>query len=81
MGEGPDLSPCFLMNELFEQCGWDGPAYMQYTDTVRARLPVCHTSGRYLADGTVTGALAGDDQELYTQFRGVQYYYRRHFEE
>ena len=21
-GEGPDVSPCFLMNVLFEQCGW-----------------------------------------------------------
>ncbi len=23
--------PCFLMNELFRLCSWEGPAYMQAT--------------------------------------------------
>ena len=80
VGEGPDLSPCFLMNELFEQCGWDGPGYLQYTDAVRERLPVLHTSGRYLIDGALADTLSGDDAALRDQFRNVQYYYRRHFE-
>ena len=80
VGQGPDLSPCFLMNELFEQCGWDGPGYMQYTDTVRERLPVLHTSGRYLIDGALTDTLSEGDAALRDQFRNVQYYYRRHFD-
>ena len=25
-GQGPDLSPCFLMNQVFEMIGWDGPS-------------------------------------------------------
>lgn len=80
MGAGPNLSPCFLMNELFAQLGWEGPAYMQYTDAVRARLPVIHTSGRYLVDGTVTDTLSTEDQALLDEFCRVQYYYRRNFQ-
>ena len=78
-GDAPTISPCFLMNELFKQLGWEGPSYMQYTDTVRDRLPVIHTSGRYLVDGTVTDTLSADDQAILDEFRCVQYYYRRNF--
>src|SRR5699024_5413512 len=28
-GEGGDSSPCFLTTELFEPCGWTGPAFLQ----------------------------------------------------
>lgn len=32
IGEGPTISPCYLMNLLFEQCGWERPAFMQAMD-------------------------------------------------
>ncbi|MBR3866454.1 MAG: LTA synthase family protein [Butyricicoccus sp.] len=78
-GDAPTISPCFLMNELFDRLGWEGSAYMQYTDTVRARLPVIHTSGLYLVDGTLTDTLSAEDQAILDEFRCVQYYYRRNF--
>ena len=79
-GQGPTLSPCFLMNELFDRLGWEGPAYMQYTDAVRERLPVLHTSGLYLADGVLTNTLSAEDRAMLDEFRCVQYYYRRNFQ-
>ena len=48
-GEGPDVSPCFLMNVLFEQCGWgSGSAYMQLTGEVMEQIPVINTDGFYV---------------------------------
>ena len=44
VGQGPEISPCFLMNVLFEQCGWEGPGYMKLTDEVMARHPILHTT-------------------------------------
>ena len=79
-GDAPTISPCFLMNVLFDQLGWEGSAYMQYTDTVRARLPVIHTSGLYLVDGALTDTLSAEDQAILDEFRCVQYYYRRNFQ-
>ncbi|MBQ4550143.1 MAG: LTA synthase family protein [Oscillospiraceae bacterium] len=73
-GIGPDISPCFLMNVLFEQCGWEGPGYTKLTDAVLDAVPMLHTSGRYLLDGTLTDSLPADRQELVTQMEQVQYY-------
>lgn len=38
-GQGPDLSPCFLMNEVFELIGWEGSAYMQAQRETAHTLP------------------------------------------
>ena len=73
-GIGPDISPCFLMNVLFEKCGWEGPGYTKLTDTVLDAVPMLHTSGRYLLDGTLTDSLPADRQNLVTQMEQVQYY-------
>ena len=73
-GTGPDISPCFLMNVLFDLCGWEGPGYTKLTDAVLQAVPVLHTSGRYLADGTLTDALPADRQALVEQMERVQYY-------
>ena len=40
VGTGPDVSPCFLMNVLFEQLGWEGDAYMQAADACRREVPL-----------------------------------------
>ena len=73
-GVGPDISPCFLMNVLFRQCGWDGPGYTSLTDPLLDAVPMLHTSGRYLLDGSLTDTLPADLQELVTQMEQVQYY-------
>lgn len=67
-GEGPDISPCFLMNVLFEQLGWTGDAYMQAADQCRAQLPVIHSHGvRLTAGGELTAQLPPEQAELARQ--------------
>ena len=73
-GIGPDISPCYLMNLLFEQCGWSGPGYMKLTNEVMAQTPLLHTSGRYLSGGVLTDTLTGDQKALADRMTFVQYY-------
>ena len=73
-GVGPDISPCYLMNLLFEQCGWSGPGYMKLTNEVMAQTPLLHTSGRYLSGGVLTDTLTGDQKALADRMTFVQYY-------
>ncbi|MBQ2920847.1 MAG: LTA synthase family protein [Oscillospiraceae bacterium] len=74
IGTGPDISPCFLMNVLFDQCGWSGPGYTSLTDEVMAATPLLHSSGRRLHDGALTEVLPEDLQLLVDKMACVQYY-------
>ena len=79
-GEGPDISPCFLMNVLFEQLGWEGDAYMRAVEQCRQALPVVHASGAYLtAGGSLTTAIPEDQAGLAQRFRCLEYYRAHHF--
>ena len=69
VGEGPEISPCFLMNVLFEQCGWEGPGYMKFTDEVMAELPVLHGTKREQTEGLTEEQLA-----LRDRMTKIQYY-------
>ncbi len=80
VGEGPTVSPCFLMDVLFEQLGWTGDAYMQAARAVREALPVVQTSGFYLtAGGTLTRDLTPEQEELAQQLTWTSYYRKHHF--
>ena len=80
VGEGPTVSPTFLMNVVFDACGWTGPAYMQATQSVMEQVPVMNTpTGLYMEDGAVTGTLTPEGQALVTDFDMLQYYYRKNF--
>ena len=78
-GEGPDIGPYFLMNELFELCGWEGPAFMQATREVAHQIPVVHTTGRYLENGVLTTTLSEQGAALVEEYLDLQYYWRNHF--
>lgn len=79
-GEGPALSPNFLMNEVFRLCGWEGPAFMQTTQQVMDRVPVMNNpTGLYVENGTLTGTLSPEGQALVEDYDILQYYYRSHF--
>ena len=73
-GTGPDISPCFLMNVLFDLCGWEGPGYRKLTSEVMAQLPVIHTTGRWLLGDAVTDTLPPDQQALADRMTNAQYY-------
>ena len=74
VGEGPEISPCFLMNVLFDQLGWEGPGYMKLTDEVMAQTPALHNTGRTLVNGSLTDTLSESQQALVDQMIRVQYY-------
>lgn len=78
-GTGPDISPCFLMQQVFDLCGWTGPAFMQAGRAVSAEVPVIHTTGQYLADGILTQELDSDRSALVSDYMILQYYWRKHF--
>ena len=78
-GEGRDLGPYFLMDELFRQCGWTGPAYMQAVRACGQAVPVMSVAGLYLQDGDVTSLLSEENQKLVRQYRCLEYYERKNF--
>ncbi|MBR4098646.1 MAG: LTA synthase family protein [Clostridium sp.] len=73
-GEGGDFSPCFLMNELFRQCGWEGPGFMQLANQLREITPMVHSQGLYLWQGQLTDALPQTQADFLGQFLWAQYY-------
>jgi len=75
-GEGPTTSPGYLMSILFDRLGWKGPAFMQFTEELRERIPVICTKGGYIEDGVYTQNLSEKGKELLKQYQDVQYYVR-----
>ncbi|MEG0780391.1 MAG: LTA synthase family protein, partial [Oscillospiraceae bacterium] len=69
VGEGEELSSNFLMNEVFELCGWTGNAYLQATNDIRPSLPVITSVGKYKENGKLTGELSPDGQAALLTFQ------------
>lgn len=79
VGEGPDVSSCFLMNLLFDQCGWQGDAWAQAATEIWRTLPVLTTVGRYVQNGRLTETLDEAGQAALQTFKCLEYYYGTHF--
>ncbi len=75
-GTGPTVSPCYLMNLLFDRLSWDGPAFMQFTGEVLERIPVICTRGAYIEDGIFKHELSPEGAEMVRQYANLQYYLR-----
>lgn len=81
-GQGPDIGPYFLMNEVFKLCGWQGPAYLQATNQVAEQVSVINTpTGLYLENGAVTNTLTPEAAALVDDYQTLQYYWRKHFKQ
>ena len=70
-GEGGDFSPCFLMTELFDQCGWEGPRFMELARQAREFSPLLHARGLFWRDGVLTAGL--EEEEFYQHYRWAEY--------
>ena len=79
-GEGPDISSCFLMNLLFDQCGWTGDAWAQATTDIWREIPVLTDQDRYVRNGELTAELDAEGQEILQTYRSIEYYYGTHFQ-
>lgn len=76
-GEGPTISPCYLMSEVFDCCGWTGPAWMQFQRTVRDTVPVLHMRDFLLHGSTLTMSKNAAEQEAFDEFARIEYYVRQ----
>lgn len=76
-GEGPTVSPGYLMNLLFDALGWPGSAYLQYVGDMMERLPLVNVNGGYIEDGVFSNSLSPEGEALLQSFRSVQYYEHR----
>ena len=73
-GSGGDFSPCFLMQRVFDLCGWEGPGFMQYSRALYELTPLVHERGLFLRGGALTDALDPDADAVYRRFLCAQYY-------
>ena len=73
-GEGPDISPCFLMMQLFDLAGWEGDGYMQALRALYESVPVVNDAGVYLINGKTTGYIDGENLEKLKTVEMLQYY-------
>ena len=80
-GTGPDISPCYLMNVLFDRLGWEGDSYMQYMSDMMEVLPVIHSSGIFFEYGKCTTHLEVETKALYDELLCVEYYRFENFSE
>ncbi|MBR3561848.1 MAG: LTA synthase family protein [Oscillospiraceae bacterium] len=73
-GAGETISPCYLMAELFDRCGWEGPAFMQLQRDMRAATPLLHERELFIEDGAITDTLSPDAAETYRRYRWAEFW-------
>lgn len=76
VGQGPTISPCYLMNLTFDLCGWEGPAFMQAMDEIREVFPVVTTRNFVVVDNVFTDTVPDNRKQLYQDFLYLQHYWK-----
>jgi len=79
VGEGPDVSSNFLMNELFALLGWEGSAYMQATEAMREEISVLTSVDGYVTEAGFANSLTGEAAETLRKYLSLAYYDAHHF--
>ena len=68
------------MNQVFEQCGWTGPAYLQAIQEAAERVPVQNVpTDRSFASDSGSGELTAEEERIEARYRQLEYYYQRNF--
>ena len=75
-----DISPNFLMPQMFEYIGWQGDEYMQYLTELKKNIDVNHELF-FKENGEYTEELTKENNAKYQDFRNVEYYRSRKFKE
>ena len=73
-GNGKTVSPGYLMNVLFDQLGYKGPAFMQYTGNMMFNIPVISAMGCYIENDQYCRELSMEGKMLRNNYDIVQYY-------
>lgn len=78
--DGGDFSPCFLMDKVFDECGWEGPGFMQLQREMREVSPLMSSNGWRMQNGQLTAALEGAAEDENERYLRAQYYIETHFD-
>ncbi|MBE6954637.1 MAG: LTA synthase family protein [Ruminococcaceae bacterium] len=73
-GEGPTVGPYFLMNVLFDACGWEGPGLLKITDELLNWVDTIHSTGAFLKNGVRFPFY----EHALSDFYIAQHYLRKH---
>lgn len=77
---GPTISPCYLMNVLFDTLGWGkGPAYLQAMGDMMQAFPVYSTKGRVSIEGQLSTTIPAAWTERYHRMQSLSYYWQTKF--
>ena len=77
---GPTISPCYLMNVLFDTLAWgEGPAYLQAMEEELELFPVYSTRGRVSIEGALSTTIPGKYVDAYHRMQKLSYYWRNGF--
>ena len=74
VGKGNDVSPFFLMNEVFDNLGYKGNDYTKYTKSIKEKVDVIHSlyvkeNGEYVLRNN------SQYKDLIDEYTKVNYYY------
>ena len=78
-GEGPKISPNFLMNVFFKLAGYEGNEFMKLSNELMKLTDVVHDKKYYKESGQFTAKLSEKAQKMLNDFLKVQYYWSRNF--
>lgn len=73
-GVGRDVSPCLLMSEVFDRCGWEGPAFLGLQREMRGYTGLMSERGWFMEDGQLTQVLGPDAALLHRYYRWAEYW-------
>lgn len=79
VGEGPTVSPCYLMNLVFDLCGYEGSGYMQAMREMMEVFPVVTTHGFYIENGVFTDVISEENEEKFRTLCALNHYWRSRF--
>lgn len=77
-GKKEDISPNFLMPEVFEQLGLKGNEYMQYLTDLKKDIDVDHEL-YFKENGKYTQTLKPENKKKFEDFINLEYYYNKNF--
>ena len=66
------------MAELFDCCGWEGPAWLRYQRTLREKLPVLQMRAYVLSGERLQLALDDAVKQARDDYTFVEFYMRNH---
>lgn len=73
-GSAPTISPGYLMSVLFDELGWQGSAFMQFTRETMDTLPLASTLGYYIENGNFTTQLSPEASALLNEYKCAQFW-------